>query len=180
MGILLGFAPFIAFAVLSGSLSSTTCLWIAAAVSVVPILRELAADRSMKILEIGTLLLFGGLAIYTGVAHAHWDLWTVRIVVDGGLLAIVLVSLLVLMPFTLQYAREQVPASVAQTAGFRRVNYIITAVWAAAMVVNVASDVLIEHHRASSSIGLVATLAALGFALWFTGIYPKRVASRHS
>lgn len=60
MGILLGLSPFIAFAVLSRFTSAAVALWVAAAVSVVLILRELKMGRSLKVLDCGTLTLFAG------------------------------------------------------------------------------------------------------------------------
>jgi hypothetical protein len=63
----------------------------------------------VKVLEVGSLALFGALLLYTLIAAPDWTVATVRLAVDGGLLAIVLVSLAIGMPFTLQYARESVP-----------------------------------------------------------------------
>ena len=51
------------------------------------------------------LIVFALLAAYTWVTAAAWTVATVRLAVDGGLLAIVLVSLAIDRPFTLQYAR---------------------------------------------------------------------------
>src|SRR5262249_61112723 len=65
--------------------------------------------HAVKILEIGTFILFGTLAAYTWLTATAWTVATVRLVVDSGLLAIAVVSLAIDRPFTLQYAREQVP-----------------------------------------------------------------------
>ena len=65
---------------------------------------------------------------------------TVRLAVDGGLLVIVLVSLAIGMPFTLQYARESVPKEFWTVPLFITTNQRITAAWAAAFAVMTAAD----------------------------------------
>src|SRR5689334_12198735 len=54
------------------------------------------------------MLLFGGLTLYAVLEEPTWSVIGVRLCVDSGLLLIVLVSMAVGRPFTLQYAREQV------------------------------------------------------------------------
>jgi hypothetical protein len=112
MGLLLGFAPFVTFAVLSRFAAPGLSLWAAAAVSAVLIVRQKMRGGSMKILEIGTFILFALVGIYASVRGSGWDIPIVRTVVDGGLLLFILLSMLVRRPFTWQYAREQVSAAV--------------------------------------------------------------------
>lgn len=110
MGILLAFAPFIIFAIVDRFVGSEIGLAAAAAASAILLLRDLITpNRSPKILEIGTFILFCGLAVYGWLGNPTWTVIGVRVCVDSGLLAIVLVSMLVRRPFTLQYAHETVP-----------------------------------------------------------------------
>lgn len=60
-------------------------------------------------LEIGTVILFGGLALYALLAGPRGSIIGVRLAVGTGLLLIVLVSIAMGTSFTLRYAREQVP-----------------------------------------------------------------------
>lgn len=177
MGVLLGFAPFVAFVLLSRFVPASISLWSAAAVSAMLILRQKTRGGSMKILEVGTFVLFAALGTYALVRGNIWDVPTVRSVVDGGLLLIILLSVVVGRPFTLQYAREQVPASVQDSPRFIRTNYIITAIWALAMAVIVLAD-LTMHFVPNLSIRLeiVVILAALGGAFWFTKWYPAQLS----
>lgn len=69
MGVLLGFAPFVAFAVLSRFVAPSVSLWAGAAVSAALIVRQKMRGGSMKILEIGTLVLFVLLGIYASVRN---------------------------------------------------------------------------------------------------------------
>lgn len=176
MGILLGFAPFITFALLSHFVPASVSLWAAAAVSAVLVLREKLRRRSMKILEVGTFILFALLGLFRSFTHSAWDIPMVRAAVDGGLLLIILLSLLAGRPFTLQYAREQVPAAVQSSATFVRNNYFVTMAWAVAMAVIVVADRAL-HLEPGLPVrgGIVAILRALGGAFWFTKWYPKQV-----
>jgi hypothetical protein len=109
MGILLGLAPFIAFFALMRLVSPLAGLAAGLVVSLLLGARMWWRGETIKILEIGSLLLFAGLTLYTLVAAPAWSVASVRLVVDAGLLAIVLVSLAIGRPFTLPYARERVP-----------------------------------------------------------------------
>jgi hypothetical protein len=176
MQILLSFAPFIVFALLLRTAAIDTSLWAAAAVSAALIARERFVDgKSVKMLEAGTLLLFGLLALYTTLTQASWSIAAVRAVVDAGLLLIILVSMAVRQPFTLQYARERIPVEVQQSPVFLRVNYIITAVWAAAMAVVVLADLAMEYlPQIPLAIDTLVLVAALAVAIWFTRWYPEQ------
>src|SRR5579872_3568049 len=109
MSILLALAPFIVFFVIMRAVSPLAGLIAAFAVAPLLGLRQWWRGETVKVLEIGSLALFGALSFYTLLAAPNWTIATVRLAVDGGLLLIVLFSLAIGMPFTLQYARESVP-----------------------------------------------------------------------
>ena len=129
MNILVGLAPFIVFFVLMRLVSPLAGLSAGFAVAILLGVQQWWRGEQIKILEIGTLLLFGVLVLYTLTAAPHWSVATVRLVVDGGLFAIGLVSLLIGMPFTLQYARERVPREYWDSPIFFATNQRITGVW---------------------------------------------------
>src|ERR1700743_664329 len=109
MQILLAFAPFIVFALVDRMVGATEGLFAAAAVSAALLIRDwIAPGKSPEILEIGTVMLFGAMAVYALLGNPDWSIVGVRLRVDLGLLVIVLVSLALRRPFTLQYARESV------------------------------------------------------------------------
>ncbi len=178
MRILLAFAPFIAFALVAHFVGDTEGLVTGALVAAALLLRDfLSAGRSPKILEIGTVILFSGLAIYTVLAGPDWSVASVRLRVDAGLLLIVLVSLAARKPFTLQYAREQVAKELWDRPEFIRINYVITAVWAGAFAVMVLADLLLLYvPEVPAGVGLFLTVAAIVAAVKFTSWYPKRKA----
>lgn len=180
MGILLAFAPFIAFALVDRFIGPTEGLIAGAAVSLALLIRDwMTPGRSPKILEIGTAILFCGLALYALLGAATWSVIGVRLCVDAGLLLIVLISMAVGRPFTLQYAREQTTPELWSTPDFIRTNYIITAVWALAFVVMVIAELaLLYVPDLSPRIGMIAIILALVGAVKFTGWYPERVRGR--
>ena len=180
MGILLAFAPFIVFAVVDRSLGPTEGLVAGALLSVALLLRDwVVPGRAPKILEIGTVLLFGGLALYAVLGGPTWSVIAVRLCVDAGLLLIVLVSMAVGRPFTLQYAREQVAPELWRRPEFIRTNYVITAAWAVAFAVMVVAELaLLYVPSLPSRIGIIAIILALVGAVKFTGWYPERARAK--
>jgi hypothetical protein len=179
MGILLAFAPFLAFAVVDRVLGSLDGLIAGAAISAALLVRDwLSPNAAPKVLEIGTFILFVALALYAALGAPEWSIMDVRLRVDGGLLLIVLVTMLIGKPFTLQYAQEQVDRDLWTTPAFIRTNYVITAAWAVAFVVMVLADlVLIYMPDLPPRFGIIATVVAIVGAVKFTGWYPERSAS---
>jgi len=136
MGLLLAFAPFIVFALVDRLIGPTQALVEGAIGSAILLAREWATpSRSPMALEIGTMVLFGGLAFYAVRGGPTGSLYGVRLCVDAGLLAIALVSIVIRRRFTLQFAREHVSSDVWRELGFVRTNYVITAVWALAFAI---------------------------------------------
>jgi hypothetical protein len=180
MGILLAFAPFIVFAIVDRFVGSEWGLIAGAAASAILLLRDtITPGRSAKILEIGTFILFCGLALYTRFGGANWTVIGVRLRVDAGLLVIVLVSMAVGRPFTIQYAREQVPRELWNNPAFIRTNYVITLVWALAFALMVIAEfALLYVPGLSRRVGIIVIIAALVGAVKFTGWYPERMKSR--
>lgn len=174
MGILLAFAPFIAFALVERTIGPAEGLFAGALIASALLIRDLMSRRhTPKVLDIGAAALFGGLALYAPMSHVAWSIVGVRLVVDAGLLAIVLVSLAIRRPFILQYAREQVAPEHWNSPGFVRTSYVITAVWAAAFALMVAADmVMLYLPTVPHQVGIWMTVIALAGAIKFSGAYP--------
>jgi uncharacterized membrane protein YczE len=173
MSILLGLAPFVVFLALMRLVGPTAGLVAAFMASLLLSLRMRWRGESVKILEIGSVILFGALSVYTLFMVRPWTVATVRLAVDGGLLGIVLVSLAVGRPFTLQYARERVPRQFWTSPIFLSTNRTITAVWALTFAVLVAADAAAEYVPAIPLwIDIAASVAAFVAAVWFSNWYP--------
>jgi hypothetical protein len=177
MKILTAFAPFIAFAVVDRLVGPTEGLAVGAATSAILVARDLlSAQRSVKMLELATALLFAGLTAWSIVGHsAQSSVIGVRLSVDSGLLLIVLLSMALRRPFTMQYARESVPAEMWTNPAFIRANYVITGVWAIAFAVLVVTEAAMLYVPGMPQrAGVVAIVAAIYGAMKFTAWYPTR------
>ena len=174
MNIVLGFTPYVAFFVVMRVGTVEVAMWAAFAVAALIFLYERLRGRSAKILEIGSVALFGALAAFTAAADWHWTLTAVRLAVDLGLLGIVLVSIMLDRPFTMQYARERVAREYWQTPLFLAINRRITLVWAAAF----AALVLVHAATVVSLVPVwadaVVTILAFVYAVNFTARYPQK------
>lgn len=182
MSLLLGLAPFLAFFVVMRVVSPLAGLIAAATVSTLLCIRMYRQGKAIKILEIGSLLLFASLVLYTWIAMPTWTVATVRLAVDGGLLAIVLVSLAIGNPFTMQYAREQVPKEYWDRPQFLAANRVITAAWAGAFAVMAGADAAAEYMPAMPlwidvSLSVAAFAAATGFTIWYPAVVRRRAQS---
>lgn len=182
MNIFWSFSPFIAFAVLTRLLPVTGALFAGAAVAIVLLLRErFVQKRSLKLLEAGTALLFGGLGLYVLYAGGDWSIVEVRLAVDFGLFLIVAFTMLVRQPFTLQYARERVSPEVAARPQFKAINYLLTGVWALAFLVMTLADlVMARMPEVPLGFGVAVTIAALVGAVKFTTWYPEHMRQRYA
>jgi hypothetical protein len=176
MGILLAFAPFIVFAVLDHLAGPVWSLAAGTVVSAALLLRDfLSPGRQPKLLEIGTFILFGGLTVYMLLRSSSLTVIGVRVCVDAGLLLIVVLSMALRRPFTLQYAKEQVPAEHWNTPTFLHTNYVISGAWAVAFALMVLAELALLYapqipHRA----GVIVIVVALVGAVKFTNWYPSR------
>lgn len=169
------FAPFIVFVILERMLGATTGLVAAALTSAVLIGKDLIVGRKPKVLEAGTLILFAGLALYTAMAHPNWSVIAVRLRVDAGLLLVVVASIALKRPFTLQYAREQVASEFWSDPAFVRTNYVITSVWALAFALMVAAEAAILYVPSiPQKVGIWTAILVIYGAFRFTVDYPKR------
>lgn len=181
MGALLGFLPFIVFALGERALGVVPALAGAAVVSVGLLLRDrLRGQREINVLEAGSAVLFGALAVWAWRAGgADWSVWRVRLWVDGGLALVVLLGMALGRPFTLPYARLRVSAQAAATPLFMRTNQILSGAWALAFAVLAAVDgLMVRRPGTPLAIGTGLTLAALAAAAVFTRAYPARVRAR--
>jgi hypothetical protein len=179
MGILVAFAPFIVFVIANRTIGTLPGLTLAAITSAILLIRDaMNKGRKVKTLEIGTFILFAGLAIYAKVAEPTWSVIAVRLRVDSGLLIVVLVSMILQRPFTLQYAQEQTPREEWTKPGFVRTNYIITGVWAAAFATMVLAEFALLYLPATPKwLGIGVTVAAIYGAIKFTQWYPESLRS---
>jgi hypothetical protein len=172
MGILLGFTPFIVFTVLTG-LSVSLAIWVAFAVAFALAIRDFASTKTIRILDGGSMVLFGALALVVTFIAPGLSTQGSRLIIDAGSLVLALASLIIRNHLTLQYARDQVAHEFLDDRKFIRANYVVTAVWALAFAAMAAADAVATFTRHFPlSLDLAAGLGALVVAILCTARYP--------
>jgi hypothetical protein len=167
-------APFGAFALLMLVTSASVSLFITAAFCLANIAYDVIRGGSVKMFAAGAVLVFGALGCYITLVDGNWSGVAVRLAVDGGFLAIALLSIAIRLPFTLQYARESVDHETSLLPGFKRANYIITWAWTGALVLMLIADILMIYMPSLPLwVGVAIAFAARNSAMYFTRWYPK-------
>jgi hypothetical protein len=173
MTIVLILLPYAIFTVLMLVVSPALSLTAGAALCLAVVIMDVARGRSIKLLTAGSAAVFVALACYCGMVDPGMTATAIRIAIDGGILVIALGSMLAGVPFTLQYAMESVPAETAAMPGFLQANYVISGVWATAMALMMAANIMmIFVPELPIWAGLAIAFAARNSALYFTRWYP--------
>ena len=108
MMILLILAPFGAFATLLLVTSATISLFAGAGVAAATIAYDLLRGGSIKMLAVGSTILFAALGGYVALIDSSWSSPAVRLAVDAGVLVMALLSIAIRFPFTLRRGSSQV------------------------------------------------------------------------
>ncbi len=179
MRLLLALSPFLIFIALDRLVSVEAGLFAAVGTSAVLLLIDSFLRRKRaKILEVGTLVLFSVLAAYVSLSGVQWSIASIRLAVDSGLLLIVVGSMLIGQPFTIQYARESLPPQMWRDPDVIGANYVLTIAWAVAFAVMVAVDVAwVLVPGFSPTVVLVVSCVALFGALRFPRWYGRTPGS---
>ncbi|WP_050502831.1 hypothetical protein [Streptomyces monomycini] len=179
MTFLRGFFPWIAY----GAVAWASWQWAALLALVIGAV-VLYADRaeglapSFRVLEYGSLVFFAGitvlaffrpdsgLRIYDGALSSGW----LALVTWGSMAA--------RRPFTLAIARRKAPPEVWRTRLFLRINYVLTAAWAASFTFAAAGQVLVTGLGLGLSAMISIHVSAFVIPLRFTASYPERARAR--
>ncbi|WP_411851353.1 hypothetical protein ACLB90_01820 [Stenotrophomonas sp. LGBM10] len=162
MDILIGLLPFLLFAVVERVAGVAAGLSAAALAALALCLRDWTGPRRhCGLLELISLLLFGGMAVYAGVYAPAWSVMGVRIVVDVALLLVMLASMLIGRPFTLGYAKPDTDAAKWLSPRFIRSHYVVSGVWTAALAAVVLADAAILVWPRAALAGVVVIIMAL-------------------
>ncbi|MHC2461345.1 hypothetical protein [Bradyrhizobium embrapense] len=180
MTIFLILAPYGAYATLMLVTSATVSLLAAALICLAVIAFDIARGRSIKILGLGSVIVFTAVGSYLTFVDPTPSIIAVKIAVDAGILLVSFGSILIGHPFTRQYALEQVDAEIARQPGFLTANYLITAAWTAATLLMLIGNIAVLYVPAvplwtGLLIAFVARNAAVGFTRW----YPQYRAAKY-
>ena len=171
MNLVLGFGPFILFALLS-RLSADLALWMAFAAAFVVTIRDFIERPALRLLDGVSLILFGALALWRGFFDPGLTLAALRTIVDLGLTAAILFSLVRKKPFSLQYAGR----GGWSENDFLRVNFVISFVWLAAFIAMALADALVTLAGQPQYIGIAVCVAAFALSTLVTLRYPASIS----
>ena len=145
MTTLLALSPFLAFLLSEHLLGIIPALCAGCAVAIALVMRErLRGGREVRVLELGTAVLFGALALAaTFMTDVTWSVGLVRLVVDCGLMLMVLGSVALGRPFTLAIARAEVTPEFAASPAFLSRSRLIAVAWAGAFGVLAIADLVV-------------------------------------
>lgn len=179
MKIILGFLPFFAFALASTLGHDLLGLAAGAVVALIMLLRDrFTGTRRMKLLELGTVVLFAGLAVFVGLSGVTLPVAGVRTCVDAGLALLVLASVLIGRPFTLDYAAPATDSPLSSNPRFQRTHRAVSLAWAAAFAVITAADAAWWAGWISPRHATLLIVASLFLAVRFSQRYPEQVRQR--
>ena len=177
MSYVAGFAPWIIWAILSGS--NWRIGLFAAAVAALLLAVRARQRKDLDLLTGVTFVFFAVMAVIALVdPRSGLHNWTTAL--SAGTLAVIAwVSLAVRQPFTLAIARKQVSEQAWGHPLFIRTNEIITAVWASAFTLSCVACALIVHASPKDTAALIVA-QILGFAIpmGFTVQYSNRAKAK--
>jgi hypothetical protein len=171
--ILLSMLPWLIFWFVK-SASFTVAVWVAFGVCLaVNILRY--AKKRLKIIDIASAIYFAIVSIASIFIHSEWlEEWSFYIG-SSALILILVVSILVRRPFTIQYARERFPDEYLCLPEFHSMNVVVSWVWCAAVAVMVASALPTSVWPDSEDwIHWTIRTVAMVAAIVFTRLYIRR------
>ncbi|MFH8404542.1 hypothetical protein ACH4FX_07165 [Streptomyces sp. NPDC018019] len=179
MTYLRGFVPWIAY----GAVAWVSWQWGALAALLIGVVllyldRAEGLSPSLRILEYGTLAFFAGV---TALAFLRPDsgLRAYDGALSSGWLALITWgSMAVRHPFTLAIARHKAPPEVWKTSLFLRINYVLSAAWAASFTLAAMGQVLVTAYGLGPAALIAVHVAAFVIPLRFTATYPERARAR--
>ncbi len=169
--LLLSFAPWLLFALIAGNTMSrlVTAIFICTVLTVLLGYKQL---RKRYLLTWGTLLFFVFCLIAVGLMKNVWVATNMNALSYGALAVITWGSILLGMPFTMQYAKEEVDRSLWDSPAFIHSNRLITAVWGVLFLANLAISIYRHEHSGMNEMIFIAAgwLVMLG-GVAFTTAY---------
>jgi hypothetical protein len=140
----------------------------------------------LKLLDIATVVFFAALSL-AAVVTTHHDVTELdkysQAIASGALGLIALASIVAGHPFTIDYAKEEAPPGVWHTPAFRRINLVLSAVWAAVFLACAGLGLAAQQNVAKGLrdwLNWYIPIAAIFLAFRFTKWYPDQVKAEMS
>lgn len=179
-----GIAPWILLSVVGSSGHYEAAIAIAFGFSLVVLWAGHRRGDSLHSLTVFGVVFFGVLLVVrvlVGTGVETWlSTWTGEMS-NIALTVFAVATLLIRKPFTLSYARDMTPEEFWDTPVFLRINYVISAVWAAAFAFCAVAGfigIMFLHDSDNFWTAWILQLGAAFFAVAFTDVYPDYVGAK--
>src|SRR5882757_9909881 len=139
MNLVVGFAPFILFTILS-RLSVDLALWVAFAAAFVVTIRDFVESPSLRLLDAGSFALFALLALGRGFLDPNLSLAAARFVAALSLFLLLGLPLALKRPFSVDYARLDPREAGWPPSLFLRVNMLVSGAWVTGFAIIAVAD----------------------------------------
>lgn len=129
---------------------------------------------SIKILQFGSFIFFFIIGVLYFFINLEWLRKWVSPLGGIALTSIILISLLIKKPFTLQYAKEITPKKKWNNSKFIHANYVVTWAWFFCLLINSIFSILFSAiFSVELYIHWLLSLFFFGIAILFTNLYRK-------
>ncbi|MGE0383066.1 MAG: hypothetical protein AB7O90_19730 [Hyphomicrobium sp.] len=173
------FLPWIFFASLYGTNSLMMLIACLGALLLMVVLnfREL---RKGFILPWGSVIVFALLAINSQLTLWPWGQAHASLLANSALAAIVLFSMVIGKPFTLQYAREQAPPERWHHPLFLKINWVLTSIWAVLLIIMALPSYFLTQQQIAHSwfLGYGLSLICIIIGLQCNRFVPKLMGGK--
>jgi hypothetical protein len=179
-----GIAPWILLSVVGSPGHYEAAIAVAFGLSLVVLWAGRRRGDSLHSLTVFGVAFFGVLLVVrvlVGAGVETWlSTWTGEMS-NISLTVFALGTLLARRPFTLSYAKDMTPEEFWDTPGFLRINYVISAVWAAAFAFCAVAGfigIVFLHDSDNFWTGWILQLGAIFSAVAFTDVYPDYAGAK--
>ena len=180
VGILQGFVPLIVYGLLAGSSVASVIVALGAAL-IITVIIGFSDLRKGMILTWANLVLFCSLLVAVGVLGITGLLPGMGMLIYAALAAVTFGSILVKIPFTLQYARDMVDRTLQEKPVFIRVNILMTGVWGGIFVIDFILDYFaFAYPHSAGGITPPLTYVVLLAGIIFTILYPGHLQKKYA
>lgn len=166
-GVFVALVPWVLFTLIAAhgtmELASIAALVIAVGISVPGIV-----SGRPKLLELGAVLAFAAFTVLAFTADPSLGSWLERYAraIAAGLLSLIAFASLARVPFTEQYAREEVPREQWGSPAFKAINRRLTLMWASVFAAMVPFHIAAGALDTRSTNILCNWLVPIGLVLW--------------
>lgn len=173
------FLPWILFFAFAGGSQGQLEIAIALAV-ICSVVFEYKALKKRFVLSWGTLVFFILIFIAVVLFKNYWIAKYIWLLSNGALAIIVWLSILLRKPFTIQYAKEQVPQDKWQHPLFYKINYLISGVWGITFLIYEGLNIIRVYQPSLNGwVYEIATYLPSVFAVWITTWFPDWYKERY-